>query len=193
MTELRFIAKPLIADKLKNMSIILSRYSRGFTIIELLITVVIISILAAIIIVAYGGIQERSRDTRRANDIANIKKALLAYDTVNGGVVRPNVPGYSKPSDEPIFAGWDVSTSASWLLFLRSSRGNMPVDPINQTPNTASITNTANRIYYYYCYPAGNANAYPDSAAVRLGYHLDSGANILDVFPVSACLTSIPS
>ena len=35
--------------------------SRGFTIVELLIVIVVIGILASIVIVAFNGIQERAR------------------------------------------------------------------------------------------------------------------------------------
>ena len=48
----------------------------GFTIVELLIVVVVIAILAAISIAGYNGIQARSRDGQRKQDIATIKKAL---------------------------------------------------------------------------------------------------------------------
>ena len=45
---------------------------RGFTIVELLIVVVVIAILAAITVVAYSGIQNRTNDTAVQSDLANI-------------------------------------------------------------------------------------------------------------------------
>lgn len=52
---------------------------RGFTIVELLIVIVVIAILAAITIVAFSGIQQRSRDSARQADVSNLVKALVAY------------------------------------------------------------------------------------------------------------------
>lgn len=58
--------------------------TRGFTIVELLIVIVIIGILAAITIVAYNGIQNRARDTQRKSDLSQIAKALQLYKLDNG-------------------------------------------------------------------------------------------------------------
>lgn len=58
--------------------------TRGFTIVELLIVIVVIGILAAITIVAYNGIQQRGRDAQRKNDVAAIVKALGLYEVDNG-------------------------------------------------------------------------------------------------------------
>ena len=89
----------------------MKKSTSGFTIVELLIVIVVIAILAAISVVAYTGIQQRARDSKRTNDIAQIKKALLVYDALHGGVVRPGVTGYTKPAGEPAYGGFDVVNS----------------------------------------------------------------------------------
>ncbi len=54
----------------------MKRTLSGFTIVELLIVIVVIGILAAITIVAYNGIQNRSYDTTIQNDISALSKQL---------------------------------------------------------------------------------------------------------------------
>ncbi|MFZ2835993.1 MAG: prepilin-type N-terminal cleavage/methylation domain-containing protein [Candidatus Saccharimonadales bacterium] len=56
----------------------------GFTIVELLIVIVIIGILAAITIVAYNGIQERSEFSRLQSNLASVNKAVKLYYADNG-------------------------------------------------------------------------------------------------------------
>lgn len=60
---------------------------RGFTIVELLVVVIVIGLLATVSIVAYNGIQARSRDAARASDISRMKSALFAYNAIHGGVM----------------------------------------------------------------------------------------------------------
>lgn len=56
----------------------------GFTIVELLIVIIVIAILAAISLVAYNGIQQRARDSERAQDMASLQKVLELYFIDNG-------------------------------------------------------------------------------------------------------------
>lgn len=56
----------------------------GFTIVELLIVIVIIGILAAIVIVAYNGIQTRANNTAKINELKSIHKLFEAYKALNG-------------------------------------------------------------------------------------------------------------
>ena len=154
---------------------------------ELLIVIVVIGILAAITVVAYNGIQDRAKDTRRANDLAQITKALQAYDTVHGGVVY--VPAYDTVG---LYGGWDTSNKSSWLAFMRSEHGTMPVDPTNYAASTVDASSAGNYLYRYYCYDAGSSNALPGTATVVLGYRKQSGADVNSKLAVSSCLRSIP-
>lgn len=58
--------------------------TRGFTIVELLIVIVVIAILAAITVVAYNGIQQRTRNASRFTEASQVAKLLSAYKAANG-------------------------------------------------------------------------------------------------------------
>lgn len=62
---------------------IIQRRQSGFTIVELLIVIVVIGILAAITIVAYNGIQERSSQARTVSALSQYAKAVSAYAVDN--------------------------------------------------------------------------------------------------------------
>lgn len=91
----------------------------GFTIIELLVTIVVIGILATIMIVSYTGIQQRSRDSRRASDITQLKIALEKY--------------HADKSMYPDVCGDNVACNASSLSTALSPSylANIPHDPRN--------------------------------------------------------------
>lgn len=61
-----------------------SKSVKGFTIVELLIVVVVIGILAAIVTVAYTGIQSAARDSSRIATLNQLQKAIELYYVANG-------------------------------------------------------------------------------------------------------------
>lgn len=164
---------------------IFRRGQTGFTIVELLIVIVVIGILAALVLNSFSGAQARARDARRAQDIASIKRALLAYEALNGGV--PRTTGASSYTQGVIYQGWDASTSPNWLAFLRANHGNnpMPVDPTNNVVgNNPPIA--GNRVYYYFCY---DPTATRPESMVILGYHKEENNQpTATSFTVAACL-----
>lgn len=117
---------------------------RGFTIVELLIVIVVIGILAAITIVAYGGIQSRARDSARKADISTLKKALEIYKLDNG-----RFPAAT--SSQPVYGGWELSTdtAGTFIEGLKPSISKVPIDPLNSM-------GTPKYVYWYYRYSAGS-------------------------------------
>lgn len=77
----------------------------GFTIVELLIVIVVIAILAAITIVAYNGIQQRSQTAKIDADLASLVKAIKG--------ARVNA---DKPLREITFAGSTPSNTATTCM-----------------------------------------------------------------------------
>ncbi len=98
----------------------------GFTIVELLIVIVIIAILATISIVAYTGVQSRSRDSKRLSDMQSIEKALAIYSVDNGGY-----PTCSNTTYIPGGALSACNLSAISASLVPNYVKSLPVDPIN--------------------------------------------------------------
>ena len=60
------------------------RHSKGFTIVELLIVIVVIAILAAVTIVAYTGVQNKARVSSVTSALQQASKKLATYHVENG-------------------------------------------------------------------------------------------------------------
>lgn len=88
----------------------------GFTIVELLIVIVVIGILAAISIVAYNGIQERSQFTTYKSELKNLNTAINLY--------------YAEQGHYPITAYWSGNNQNKNDAFIP---GLVP-DYISETP-----------------------------------------------------------
>ena len=73
---------------------------RGFTIVELLIVIVIIGILAALVIVAYNGMQQRAMETVLRSDLRNAATALEKAKVDNGDVYPSVFPSDFKTNSK---------------------------------------------------------------------------------------------
>lgn len=67
------------------------RASRGFTLVELLIVIVVIAILATITIVAYNGVQNKAHASALQAEVTQAVTAIKAYGVSNGKL--PTTPG----------------------------------------------------------------------------------------------------
>lgn len=61
----------------------------AFTIVELLIVIVVIAILAAVTVVAYSGVQNRTYDSAVQSDLANIAKKYELYKADSPAGIYP--------------------------------------------------------------------------------------------------------
>ncbi|MGI5827467.1 MAG: type IV pilin protein [Patescibacteria group bacterium] len=87
-------------------------FSRGFTLVELLISVTIVGILATIGSGAYTKSIKRARDGQAKSEVSEIHKALEMYYSINGKY--PNTeefPEELEGNDPSYFSGGTVPTS----------------------------------------------------------------------------------
>lgn len=114
---------------------------RAFTLVELLITISIIGILAAVAAMSYQGVQQRSRDAQRKNDLNQIKVALSTYYNAQVPVqFVASASGCTNTSSNcatlTINSSTDLLSSALEPNYVR----NVPVDPINTGSNVYTYT-----------------------------------------------------
>lgn len=109
--------------------------SKGFTLVELLIVIVVIAILAAVTIVAYNGAQGRARDSARYSDVKNILDALELYHSQNG-VFPANSPTMSTNPGGCAIGGsysYSYASDGTWIKPLVSGKyiDSAPIPPVN--------------------------------------------------------------
>lgn len=164
----------------------MNKYNRsGFTIVELLIVIVVIGVLAAISIVAYGGIAQRSYAAKAASVIDGYVKIVNLYKVDNGTYPSfSDITGYaclapagSLPASSPF--GVDeceysyrdkISSELNTKLLQYASSlpdGRLPIVQYNSTHYSRGISyyggSTAQFLYYingdYPC-PRGDKSSF---------------------------------
>ena len=82
------------------------KQTKGFTIVELLIVIVVIGILAAITIVSFSGVQDKARFAREKSDMNSINQVILLYYADNGTYpLKPSWGGWSQATNDAFIPG----------------------------------------------------------------------------------------
>jgi prepilin-type N-terminal cleavage/methylation domain-containing protein len=93
--------------KIKNYK---NRTKKGFTLFELLVTISIIGVLTAVAMVSYGGLNKKTRDSRRMADLEKIRISLEAARQIGNtypGTLSSMVGVYlDKVPTDPKGSGW---------------------------------------------------------------------------------------
>lgn len=154
--------------------------SKGFTIVELLIVIVVIAILAAITIVAYNGIQNRANNTKTiaaAGQIVKLVKSYLAtYDSY------PGTANVCATKDRVCTTGAGVVNTANNTALM------MELQKIGEPPaeNSQSVSGNYGIQYIYESTATFNGTAAP----VRIEYWLAGDAQGCGLSNVSNGSTS---
>lgn len=138
-----------------------TRPDKGFTLVELLIVIGVISVLSAIVVITLNPAEllKQSRDSVRLSDMANLNKALGVYQTGGGTLMgQANTVYISVPDSmsgcqtlglPSLPAGWSYSCASAlnyskaggtgWIPidFTQNPSGQilsqLPIDPVNAT------------------------------------------------------------
>lgn len=145
------------------------RDSKGFTIVELLIVIVVIGILAALVVTTYSGIQAKARDSKRQSDIKAIQTQIEAF--------------YASNSYYP--SRGDINSSTWRTASMKSLSADSIKDPSGTTAEFINTAPTATSKQYQYtakaadgttdCATVGSTpSTAPDCATYTLGAWLEN-------------------
>lgn len=115
--------------------------NKGFTFIELLVTVTIIAVLVSVGVVSYGSVNKRSRDAKRRGDVEQLRSVLEMYRADNGSY--PNAGSGS----------WTDASALSTTL-VSTYLPAIPADPKTTQTYRYQATNLSGGNYYGYCMSA---------------------------------------
>lgn len=124
---------------------------RGFTLIEILISISIIAVLTALGIVSYVSINKNARDAKRRGDIEQIRTALEFYRTDNGYY--------------PSTGNGDFTDASNLSVILATYIPSIPPDPKNVSYQYKA-TGLSGSNYYGYCLAAATEGITSNSCSI---------------------------
>lgn len=137
----------------------LKNKSKGFTIVELLIVIVVIGILATLVIVTFTGIQQKARNSQRVTDIDAVDSHVEAF--------------YAQYGFYPTLADLqDTSTGGFDQTFMKGLDPEALRDPNQATGGTIGAVASADQ----YSYVASGTNCVNTTATtITNGSPVDNG------------------
>jgi general secretion pathway protein G len=109
--------------------------NKGFTLLEILVVIVLLGILATIVLGSYISSLERSRDSRRKQDLAQVSHALELYYSENN----------SYPDKEDL--NWGDSLTNNGILYMKQ----LPQDPSSPGYTYQYEVSEDNQEFQLYC------------------------------------------
>jgi prepilin-type N-terminal cleavage/methylation domain-containing protein len=134
----------------------LKNKSKGFTIVELLIVIVVIGILATLVIVTFTGIQQKARNSQRQTDINAVDSHVEAF--------------YAQYGFYPSQA--DLATTSFQTTYLKGLDPEALRDPKQATGGTIGVA--AGTAQYSYV-AAGTGCANTTATTITAGSPVDNG------------------
>lgn len=135
----------------------------GFSLIELLVAVAIITLLTSIVLATTQTVRSRARDTQRISDVRQMQNALELFytsnfrypDSDNCGATQPNTSWCNSAESQDAFDHWILDDGGTNLSeFIRIT----PIDP--RQVGTPNWTPENGGTYYYYSSDADNNQWY---------------------------------
>ncbi len=128
------------------MKYISSQKNKGFTVVELLVSIAIIGLLSAVVFASFSQAQKKARIARRVSDLKQVQTALAYYYAVNKSYPNTN---------------WEWRSSCSWWGSYAANNvipglvpnyiANIPTDPqMNASANTSCYVYASNGTDYFF-------------------------------------------
>jgi len=150
----------------------MNKMTKGFTIVELLIVIVVVAILAAISVAAYNGIQSRAENSRIIAAVDQIEKAMKLWYVDTGKLPKAGYGSTSGPTNDECVgpatqSGWfSKGTYTCTMEDLLIARGYLPANFSLSLPKNSIFYNDSRYllmmygcgvnkfIFYYHLYQA---------------------------------------
>jgi type IV pilus assembly protein PilE len=100
--------------------------SKGFTLVELMITTAVIAILAAVAIPAYNGYVTTSRKNTAIANALSIKPYLEEFYLETGSYIKDSDTSYDR-ADLASYFGWSADLDDEWTYVVSASADNWSI------------------------------------------------------------------